>query len=200
MTASPRVSFDAANDCLRTSDSEVALPWRVARFLEMLVAADGGLVPREKAQNELWPNVVVTRNSFDQLLAQARRSLQEAGIDPEVLETVPRQGCRLKFRFAADTPTSPSRTLRLAGGATLLLAAGVFGWMLLPQPDFTCQLQGLPLSLAPDSNEGIMHVFHSNADFEAFRQEQEAAGKVVRVNGEIVLAADAAAVIACVEN
>lgn len=191
------VGFDAAADRLLSPRGEVRLPWRVARFLEMLNTAQGELVSRERAQAELWRNVIVTRNSFDQLLTQTRRCLEDAGISPTLLETVPRQGCRLKVRFASVPSALRYPYRRLAAGITLLLMAAGATWYFWPVADYVCRSRVTPVQAA--TGERLMHVFYSGEDFEAFQRAQQAMDHHVKVEEELT-PGTAGAFIVCVEN
>lgn len=78
-------------------DTPLALGAAAARCLLVLLEADGEIVTKKALLTEAWEQygAVVSSNNLSQAIVQVRRALEQAGVDPAALATVPRIGYRL---------------------------------------------------------------------------------------------------------
>lgn len=120
----------------------VALTPRVFDTLRVLIEHPGALIAKGELMTAVWPDTVVEENNLDQNISTLRRLLGDRRSEPRYIQTVRGRG----YRFAepvmlldtpdADAPTSstrlpaagplpgsPSRSWRLWGLGTIVLAA-----------------------------------------------------------------------------
>ena len=90
------LELDGRARCLRRDGERVPLSDRYLRVLLHLTAHAGAVVAKDELVTAGWGGVAVTDNSLEQAISALRRVL---GPDPEgqpYVETVPRQGYRLR--------------------------------------------------------------------------------------------------------
>ncbi len=91
------IAFDPDSGDLRGPGGAARLAPQPAALLELLSRQAGEIVTRDELKDHLWPG---GRVEFDQGIAfalrEVRKTLEEVGVDPAVIETLPRRGLRLK--------------------------------------------------------------------------------------------------------
>lgn len=93
---------------LQKQDSTIQLPLKSSALLSILVKANGKIVSREELLAALWPTTVVSDDSLTKQISDTRQLLKQYNLD-KVIETVPKQGYRLKAEsvvFKGETPSS----------------------------------------------------------------------------------------------
>lgn len=121
---------------------EISLEPRVMQVLAVLGEARGATVSRDALLERCWPGVVVGEDSVHRAIAEARRSLREAGAEAGI-ETVPRVGYRLEVACEPEVPTKsdeakPALLARrglVIGGAAIAAAAAGGWWVMRPKRD-----------------------------------------------------------------
>lgn len=91
------IAFDPDSGDLRGPGGAARLAPQPAALLALLSRQAGEIVTRDELKDHLWPG---GRVEFDQGIAfalrEVRKTLEEVGVDPAVIETLPRRGLRLK--------------------------------------------------------------------------------------------------------
>lgn len=111
---------------IRGPQGEQRLPARLMRLLCMLVQAEGSTISREALVAELWPRGYVNEEALSRAVADLRRVLDDDARQPRYIETIPKQGYRMRC-LATPLPTAPLRKARrrwplaLAGALSALL-------------------------------------------------------------------------------
>lgn len=107
---------DPALDEIRRGAQVVKLEPRQMRLLVALAAQAGAVVLADALLDTVWKGVVVTPNSLHQTIAQLRRQLGDATVQPRYIVTVPRKGYRLiaPVRAADARPAAPDRQQQAA--------------------------------------------------------------------------------------
>ncbi len=132
-------SFDLDNGELKKQGKPVRLRPKARLFLQLLIEADGALVPHEKLYSAIWHGrVVLGLDGLHQLAKDARKALAGCKVNPVI--NVPGAGYRFEAQLLAPMTLSgnrrhSSRMAYLGGLATLpvaflayclMLASGVF--------------------------------------------------------------------------
>lgn len=91
------MAFDPDSGELRGPGGSARLAPQPAALLALLARRAGEIVTRDELKDHLWPG---GRVEFDQGIAfalrEVRKTLEEVGVDPAVVETLPRRGLRLR--------------------------------------------------------------------------------------------------------
>ena len=91
-------SLDPVLRELRVGDEVRDVEPKVFDLIEYLLQNRDRVVSKGELQDALWPDVVVTEASLSRSVMKARKALDDAAQEPEVIRTVPRRG----FRFVAN--------------------------------------------------------------------------------------------------
>ncbi len=99
-----KVEFHPAASTLKTLDGhgmEVELNSPAARCLLLLIHKQGEIIGQQDFMDEVWGKngIHVTSNTYYQNISILRKALKKAGIDEEIIVTIPRMGLTL----ASDT-------------------------------------------------------------------------------------------------
>lgn len=87
----------------------------VIRFLPVLAAEPGRVLPREALLGRCWPDTTLGDDSLHRVVAAARREMRETRTRTQI-ETIPRTGYRT-VAAAADEPENASQAADFAEGA-----------------------------------------------------------------------------------
>lgn len=140
---------------LRRDGQAIRLPDQAGKVLLALLRVPGELVTREQLREFLWPDKVSGdfEGGLHAAVRKLRRALDDDGSEPRLIGTLPRRGYRLLVPVAqeedkpgpegemlrspvtglgADRPLPGTQKKRwpwtAAGGAALLLSAGLLAW------------------------------------------------------------------------
>ena len=103
--------FDRSNGVLSSNGAECALPPRVLRVLEHLLARSGEVVSKQELLDAVWPDTVVAETSLADAIKILRQALEDDPQQPTYLQTVHRRG----YRFIAPVSVEPA----ILGGETV---------------------------------------------------------------------------------
>lgn len=118
-----RLEFDDTEGVLRRDGRPVPLRPLATAALAILVRRRGRLVTREELRRELWGDTVVDWDGgLNQAMSQVRRALGDDAREPELLETVPRRGYRLRAPRETRRPRMAARRRDLLTGAGIGMA------------------------------------------------------------------------------
>ncbi len=121
------VTFDPRSGEVRGPAATVRLAPQPSTLLSLLAARSEQVVGREEIKDVLWPDGKV---EYEQGIAFAvreiRKTLERAGGDPQLVETIPRRGLRLNARPPARR-SRPPRAPTAVGFTALALLAGWAG-------------------------------------------------------------------------
>jgi DNA-binding winged helix-turn-helix (wHTH) protein len=127
-------SLDPVRNVVHQSQGDAPVTPLVARFLQMLVAADGKIVAREAIIDALWQgNSLVGDPGLNRVVSEARRALGDDPRNPTFIQTIPRRGYRLvKGAATAESAASvsPSGVVSASPNAGEWLSPGRF-WRLI---------------------------------------------------------------------
>ncbi|MDU4942019.1 MAG: winged helix-turn-helix domain-containing protein [Mixta calida] len=140
------VIFDPVNHTLTSSkfypEKDMKINQPASRCLALLIERRGDIIKQDEFMNEVWRKhgMEVTVNTLYQNISILRKTLKRAGIDENIIITVPKKGITLSARVeesedkalialvsdatATDKTNAPQRK---KGGTRLLLAL----WLLL---------------------------------------------------------------------
>lgn len=114
-------------------EGEVHLEPRVADLAATLVAHAGEVTTRDYLIDEVWAGHPGAEQSLTNAASKLRRAVEEAGGDPEVIETVPKRGYRLTREPAPHSrkvdPDTRRMTWLLATSVLMVLVVAGF-WQL----------------------------------------------------------------------
>ena len=103
----PGGEFDLESRELRSSCGAFPLSPRQASFLELLISQPGSVVVQDTIRNVVWPDQPnLSPGSVHQLAFEIRKTFTAAGLDPNIVETVPRRGYRISATPLSSTPLS----------------------------------------------------------------------------------------------
>lgn len=134
----------------RTGRSEHLRP-KTARLLECLLDNAGEVVARETIIESVWgaETVVDFEAGLAALLRELRQALRSVGASADLVETVPRRGCRINVSSAADAPRRRRRLLlALAALAMVAVGSGLSVWFVLHDRASEREAAGATPSLA----------------------------------------------------
>lgn len=107
------------------------------RLLELLVEGRGSVVSRDAIAARLWPGGAVEVDAgIGFAMREVRKGLEDVGGDPDLIETIPRRGYRLRASMApTDAASPPMREPQGRRGvvaiavlaAVLVAALGIWG-------------------------------------------------------------------------
>ena len=120
--------LELSTGTLSRHGAPVALQAQPARLLALLAARRGEAVTRDEIRTALWPSTAV---AFDQSINYCIRQIRIAlGPDAVLLETLPREGYRLRCEDPVDTRSTAMRTsaLRAAIVAAIVVTAFAAGF------------------------------------------------------------------------
>ena len=113
------IAFDPDSGDLRGPSGAARLAPQPAALLALLSRQAGEIVTRDELRDHLWPG---GRVEFDQGIAfalrEVRKTLEDVGVDPAVIETLPRRGLRLKAPEGRN-PASAGAAFRSGASASL---------------------------------------------------------------------------------
>ncbi len=137
----PGGEFDLESRELRSSCGAFPLSPRQASFLELLISQPGSVVVQDTIRTVVWPDQPnLSPGSVHQLAFEIRKTFTAAGLDPNVVETIPRRGYRIAVTLPESTvpllvpppppvPLTPKRPLRIALVLLLLTTLLIgLGW------------------------------------------------------------------------
>lgn len=119
-------SFDPESKELKFEGSIVKLRPKASLFLQLIIAADGAVVPHDQLYRQIWGDRVVQRlEGLHQLAKDVRHALAECKNNAVI--NVPGVGyrfeaCHATSNSVATTKATPSRIAYFSGLATLPLA------------------------------------------------------------------------------
>ncbi|NBD95209.1 MAG: hypothetical protein GVY11_01880 [Gammaproteobacteria bacterium] len=115
------------------SEGEVHLEPRVADLAATLVAHTGELATRDYLIDAVWQGHPGAEQSLTNAASKLRRAVEEAGGDPEVIETVPKRGYRLTRAPSSHAPKvfpGAGRLVWLAAASVLIVFVVAGFWQL----------------------------------------------------------------------
>lgn len=101
--------FDPATRRVTRGNTGHRLPPKASHVLEMLVAAQGGVVARAELLDQVWAGVTVGEEVLTHAIAELRRALGDDARKPRHIETVHKAGYRLVSGGPAPGPALPVR-------------------------------------------------------------------------------------------
>ncbi|SMX45683.1 winged helix-turn-helix domain-containing protein [Maliponia aquimaris] len=123
--------FDPESGDLATCDGQpVPLKRQARALMQVLAAAEGRVVSKDRLMDVVWPDVTVSEDSLYQAVAEARRALGANGA--EIIRSVPRQGYLLDA-----TGVAPDKIRRwpVVVGLTLAVVLGALAvWSQMQVP------------------------------------------------------------------
>ncbi|MGC7405847.1 winged helix-turn-helix domain-containing protein [Pandoraea pneumonica] len=148
-------------------DTPLALGAAAARCLLVLLEADGEIVTKKALLTEAWEQygAVVSSNNLSQAIVQVRRALEQAGVDPAALATVPRIGYRL-HQAVKLSPFVDANTAQSVIPASPAVPIPYFG-------EEISQIESIAKEISPDTKADDTKV-DSHADAEHARTPQDA--------------------------
>ncbi len=90
--------FDSSQSLLFEGDREVSLPGRAVGVLEVLLEHAGDVVDRQKLEELVWGETIVTAASLTEAVSLLRQTLGDDPREPRFIQTVHRRG----YRFLAE--------------------------------------------------------------------------------------------------
>lgn len=134
---------------------------QLARLLRALLDRPQTVVERDELARAVWDEgaVVDFEAGLAAILRELRSELKRLGASVELVETIPRRGCRLNspVRRQPDpvrfSPASRKRILGLGGALIVLLGASLFALRQAPEPPLQ-PLPGSTLAVLPFSQFG----------------------------------------------
>ena len=112
----------ASGELRRRTDVRRLEP-RAAKVLEMLCAADGGIVSQEQLIAAVWSGRSLSENSVAVVIGQLRRMLDDDARVPRLIETIPKRGYRLIRGPGRERRSRSLGWIALAAVLALALAA-----------------------------------------------------------------------------
>ena len=113
--------FHPASGELRRRTDVRRLEPRAARVLEMLCDAEGGVVSQEELIRDVWSGRSLSENSVAVVIGQLRKALGDDAREPQLIETIPKRGYRLRSAVTAEEP-EPVRRRSLVVIAAIIFA------------------------------------------------------------------------------
>jgi len=107
---------------------------RAARALELLCAADGGVVSQEEFVAKVWDGRALSENSLSVVIGQLRRALGDDAREPRIVETIPKRGYRLRAAAAAE-PASRTGRGGVAVALALFAVLALWAWLAMQAPE-----------------------------------------------------------------
>ena len=91
---------------LASRDRDIPLQPKMFETLRCLVERPGRLVTKRELHDRVWNDVAVSDGALVRCIAELRKALGDAAIEPRYLQTVPRLGYRFICRVEAIEPAS----------------------------------------------------------------------------------------------
>lgn len=124
-----RYRFDPADGRLteRSGEAEVHLRPQASRLMEHLVENPSAVIDRETLIRIVWGEdaVVDFEAGLAALMRELRQALQKLGGDPQLIETVPRRGYRLRSEVKRVSRREPERPVQARRPRTFLFTAAL---------------------------------------------------------------------------
>ena len=126
-------AFDPSTGELRRGEEVRRIEPRAARALELLCAADGGVVSQEQFVAKVWDGRALSENSLSVVIGQLRRALDDDPREPRIVETIPKRGYRLRASATAPATRFSRRVVAALLAAFAILA--VLTWFTTREPE-----------------------------------------------------------------
>ena len=123
-------SFDPSTGELRRGEDVRRIEPRAARALELLCAADGGVVSQDEFVAKVWDGRALSENSLSVVIGQLRRALDDDPREPRIVETIPKRGYRLGATAAARPHSRTGRGV-IAVALALFAVLALWAWIAL---------------------------------------------------------------------
>jgi DNA-binding winged helix-turn-helix (wHTH) protein len=128
-----RLEFDSTAQRFFVNAVELDLSWRHLETLRILADARGRVVAKQDILTRVWSGAEVDESNLTQCIAQLRKVIRDSGGDVDWIETVPRQGYRIKVPVysreqRAVAPATPRSGWRRYGLAAVVVLASVGAW------------------------------------------------------------------------
>jgi DNA-binding winged helix-turn-helix (wHTH) protein len=94
-------NLDLTRGSLRDANGEIELRPRSFELLRYLIESAGRLISKDELINVLWPNVIVSDDSFTRCVSDLRHPLNDP--DRHIIKTVPRRG----YLFSSPVSVQP---------------------------------------------------------------------------------------------
>lgn len=136
-------TIDTQNLWLRQGDTDVVMGEKELALLALLIESRAETLTHEMLLARLWPGRVVTQQSVARLVADARKSLRQAGLKGPVIETCHGRGYRLAVplvrrlapvKGSDEQPAAISRRYSLWLALPLVLVVAALVWWFRPEP------------------------------------------------------------------
>ena len=128
-------AFDSSTGELHRGEEVRRIEPRAARALELLCAADGGVVSQEEFVAKVWDGRALSENSLSVVIGQLRRALDDDPREPRIVETIPKRGYRLRATAAADDgPAARFGRRTIAAVLAVFAILAVSAWFMMREP------------------------------------------------------------------
>jgi DNA-binding winged helix-turn-helix (wHTH) protein/TolB-like protein len=143
-------SFDQGDGRIEAANGQIVhLRPQVARLLQAFLDHPGQVLDRERLCRSIWDEgtVIDFESGLAAVLRELRRAFGDLGLEGDLIETIPRRGCRLNLseqavQAGAETapgkaqrpPRHPIWPLLAAAVAILVTLAVLVWWRLTPAP------------------------------------------------------------------
>ena len=119
--------FEPASGELVRGGERRRLEPRAVKVLELLCAAEGGVVSHETLIGTVWNGRAVSENSVAVVIGQLRRALDDDAREPRLIETMPKRGYRLGANGGRAGAMRGWRLALVLALILLLVGVAVFG-------------------------------------------------------------------------